>query len=375
MFVLSACSAGAVKDVVAPKDPITLKTNVVQKAADVHVDTIVMTSAEHGTITKGVLRTADGKTLIKGRVAGNQWVASQRLEPGTTYDLKVTGRGEDGKDATLTRAFTTEPLTLKQQTYPSVAPLQGETVGVGMPVIVKFDVPVKNRALFERNMSVQATPAVEGSWDWFSDSEVHFRPKHFWKAGSKVKVVLRLNGLPAGNGIYGQQDQVVDFKIGREAISTVDVRSHQLTFTVDGKKLRTIPVSTGDAQHQSREGTKIIMEKFSKVDMDAATTGIDSEDPGYYNIKDVRWAMRVTNSGEFLHAAPWTNAQQGHVNTSHGCTGMSTANADWLFHHSRRGDVVKFIHSPRTLEDRNGWTDWNVRWSKWTKGSALSNLA
>jgi lipoprotein-anchoring transpeptidase ErfK/SrfK len=374
MFVLSACSANPVKDIVAPKDPVALTANVAQKASGVHVDTIVTTSAEHGTITHGVLRTADGKSQIKGRVAGNAWNASQRLEPGTTYNLTITAHGEDGKDATLTRAFTTENLTLNQQTYPSVAPLQGETVGVGMPVIVKFDVPVKNRALFERNMSVQATPAVEGSWDWFNDREVHFRPQHFWKAGTKVKVVLRLNGLPAGNGIYGQQDQVIDFNIGREAISTVDVKSHQLTYTVDGKKIRTIPVSSGDAQHQSREGTKIIMEKFSKVDMDAATTGIDSTDPGYYNIKNVRWAMRVTNSGEFLHAAPWTDAKQGHVNASHGCTGMSTANAGWLYHQSRRGDVVRFIHSSRALEDRNGWTDWNVPWSTWTEGSALSNL-
>ena len=363
------------KDIVAPKNAVTLKANVAEKAIGVHVDTIVTTSAEHGTITKSVLRTADGKTRVNGRVAGKTWVASQRLEPGTRYALTVTGLGEDGKRVTLSRSCTTENLSLKQQTYPSVAPLQGETVGVGMPVIVTFDIPVKNRALFERNMSVQATPAVEGSWDWFSDREVHFRPRHFWKPGTKVKVNLQLNSLPAGNGIYGQQDQVIDFTIGREAISTVDVKSHQLTYTLDGKKLRTIPVSSGDAQHQSREGTKIIMEKFSSVDMDAATTGIDSEAPGYYNIKGVRWAMRVTNSGEFLHAAPWTDAKQGHVNASHGCTGMSTANADWLFHHSRRGDVVKFINSPRALEDRNGWTDWNVPWSTWTAGSALSNLA
>lgn len=375
MFALSACSAGGVKHIVAPpKDPVTLKANIAEKAAGVHVDTIVTTSAEHGTITNASLKTADGKATIKGRVAGNQWIASQRLEPGTTYQLKVTGHGEDGKDATLARTFSTQRLSLKQQTYPSVAPLKGETVGVGMPVIVKFDVPVKNRALFERNMSVQATPAVDGSWDWFSDTEVHFRPEHFWKAGSKVKVVLRLNGLPAGGGVYGQQDQVINFTIGREAISTVDVASHQLTYTVDGKKIRTIPVTTGDAQHRSREGTKIIMEKFSSVDMDAATTGVDSEDPGYYNIKDVRWAMRVTNSGEFLHAAPWSVASQGRANVSHGCTGMSTANADWLFHQSRRGDVVKYVNSPRSLEDRNGWTDWNVNWKTWTKGSALSKL-
>ncbi len=357
----------------AAKDPVTLTANVDEKAVDVQVDTIVSASAEHGTITKAALATTDGKQSIKGRVAGGKWIASERLEPGSTYKLTVTGRGEDGEDATLTRAFTTQKLSLDQQTYPSVAPLEGETVGVGMPVIVTFDVPVKNRALFERNMAVQSTPAVEGSWRWFNDREVHFRPEEFWPAGSKVKVVLRLNSLPAAEGVYGQQDQVIDFTIGRKAVSVVDVKKHQLTYKVDDKVVRTIPVSTGDASHQSRQGTKIIMEKFSSVDMDAATTGVDSEDPDYYNISDVRWAMRVTNSGEFLHAAPWSVSSQGRANVSHGCTGMSTDNAGWLYKQSRRGDVVEFVNSPRALEDRNGWTDWNISWDEWQKGSAFSD--
>lgn len=371
VLMLSACSG--VKEVVVPKDPIALEANVVDAAADVTVDTIVSASAEHGKITSATLTTKDGKNAVKGRVAGGKWIASQRLEPGVAYTFTVTGKGEDGKDKTLTRSFTTQKLTLEQQTYPAVAPLKGETVGVGMPVIVMFDIPVKNRALFERNMSVQATPAVEGSWRWLNDREVHYRPEGFWAAGTKIKVVLRVNGLPAGNGVYGQQDQVIDFKIGRKAVSTVDVHAHKLTYSVDDKVVRTIPVSTGDATHQSRQGTKIIMEKFAKVDMDAATTGVDSEDPDYYNISDVRWAMRVTNSGEFLHAAPWSVQFQGNSNVSHGCTGMSTANAAWLYQQSRRGDVVEFVNSPRALEDHNGWTDWNVPWDKWQEGSALAS--
>ena len=50
----------------------------------------------------------------------------------------------------------------------------------------------------------------------------------------------------------------------------------------------------------------------------------------------------MTYSGEFLHAAPWSVAYQGHANVSHGCTGMSTANAGWLYHHSQLGDVVEY---------------------------------
>lgn len=373
-MALSACTADGVKDAVTPgeaKDPVSLTANVDEKAADVKVSTVVTVEAQDGSITSGVLASDDGKSTIRGRVADGSWRAGQRLEPGTAYTLKVNGKGEDGKRGRLVRHFTTQPLTLEQQTYPSVAPLQGETVGVGMPVIVTFDVPVKNRALFERSMSVQSKPAVSGSWSWFSDREAHFRPRTFWPAHARVKINLRLNGLPAGNGVYGQQDQLIDFKVGSKRVSVVNVAKHRLKYTVDGKVEKTIPVSTGDSTHRTREGTKVIMEKFPSIDMDAATTGVDSEDPGYYNIENVRWAMRVTNSGEFLHAAPWSVASQGRANVSHGCTGMSTADAGWLYRNSRRGDVVRYINSPRPLEDRNGWTDWNVPWSTWVQGSAL----
>ena len=372
-LLLTSCSAEKVKKAVTPEgDPISLSASVKDDAKGVTVDTIVTADAENGSITEATLVTADGKSKVSGRVTGTQWVASERLEPGTQYKLTVKGTGDDKEEGTLERTFTTEALTLQQQTYPSVAPLKGETVGVGMPVIVTFDIPVKNKALFERNMDVTTDKDVEGSWSWISDTVAHYRPKDFWPAGTNVKVNLRLNGLPAGNGIYGQQDQKVPFKIGRKIVSTVDIAAHRLIVRIDDKAVRTIPVSTGDTKHRTRQGTKVIMEKFPKVDMDAATTGVDSEDPDYYDISDVKWAMRVTNSGEFLHAAPWSAASHGRANVSHGCTGMSTANADWLYHQSKRGDVVKFKNSPRGMEDQNGWTDWNVSWDEWKSGSALA---
>lgn len=371
-LLLTGCSGSKVKEAVTPEDPISLSASIKDGAKGVTVDTIVTADAEHGSISEVTLASADGKSTIDGRISGTQWIASERLEPGTRYKLTVKGTGDDDKEGTLERTFTTEALTLQQQTYPSVAPLKNETVGVGMPVIVTFDLPVKNKALYERNMQVTTGHDVEGSWSWINDRVVHYRPRDFWPAGTKVTVNLRLNGLPAGNGIYGQQDQKVPFKIGRKVVSTVDVAGSSLAVNIDGKRARTIPVSTGDAKHRTRRGTKVIMEKFSKIDMDAATTGVDSEDPDYYDISDVKWAMRVTNSGEFLHAAPWSASSHGRANVSHGCTGMSTANADWLYHQSKRGDVVKFKNSPRGMEDQNGWTDWNVSWDDWKAGSALA---
>lgn len=371
---VSACSS--VKDTVTPPKaaaPMELVANIDDKASDVHVDTVVTAKASHGEVTEAKLYAGSdpAKNVVKGTVTGKGWVATQLLEPGQTYHFQIKGLNEEGKAATVERTFTTQKLALNRQTYPSIAPLQGETVGVGMPVIVTFDIPVKNRALYERKMRVESTPSVEGAWSWLSDREVHYRPKNFWPAGAKVKIFAAVNGLPAGNGVYGQKDQNVSFKVGRSMISTVDVAAHKLKVAIDGRVARTIPVSTGDSTHRTREGTKVIMEKFSSVDMDAATTGVDSEDPDYYDISDVRWAMRVTNSGEFLHAAPWSVGSQGRANVNHGCTGMSTANAGWLYSQSKRGDVVRFIHSPRPLEERNGWTDWDMSYDDFAKGSAL----
>jgi len=370
--VLLAGCGDLTKPLMPKKPAIEFSSNVTDQQADVPVDTIVEASATHGDIATIELEWSKGSVPLKKQ--GRAWMATERLEPGTKYHLTATGTGEDGKSGTLERSFTTQALALSEQTYPSVSPLAGETVGVGMPVIVRFDLPVKNKELFEKNMLVETSTPIEGRWAWFSDTSVHFRPKEYWPADTEVTIKLMLNSLPAGSGIYGQQDQVVKFRIGQKMVAYVDVNTHQLTVKADDEVIRTIPVSTGDAKHQTRNGTKIIMEKLTKVDMDAATTGVDSEDPGYYDIEDVKWAMRLTFSGEFLHAAPWSVASQGRANVSHGCTGMSTENAGWLFGQMKKGDPVEYTGSPRQMEPGNGWTDWNVPWDEWVTKSALKEV-
>lgn len=377
LVTLGACTAARSEQPSASptQQPATVSANVEDQASDVPVDTVVSVEVQHGTVTEASLTSSDGKQVVKGEGGDGRWAATSRLEPGTAYTLTAQAEGTDGKPAKLVRTFTTRALTLDQQTYPAVAPLANETVGVGMPVIVTFDVPVENKKLFEQHMHVTSTPKVEGAWHWMSDTVVHYRPKEFWPAGTKVSVDLDLNSLPAGNGVYGQQDQHVPFTVGRRIVSTVDVARHTLTMNIDGRDVRTIPVSTGKPGHETRGGTKVIMEKFASVDMDAASTGVSESDPDYYDISDVRWAMRVTNSGEFLHAAPWSVGSQGRENVSHGCVGMSTADAQWIYDQSRRGDVVKFVNSGRSLEENNGWTDWNIRWSDWVQGSALKRAS
>jgi lipoprotein-anchoring transpeptidase ErfK/SrfK len=350
----------------------SMSTNVKSKT-DVPVDTVLTVSARDGRLsTVDVVGSGEAGALT-GAIAGDgsTWKADERLEPGTTYTVKASVSGDDGEVVTKRQKFTTQDLSLDQQTYASVAPLPGETVGVGMPVIVTFDVPVTDRAEMEKHMTVTSAPEQPGTWNWISDTVVHYRPKKYWQAGTTVAVDLDVNGVAAGNGIYGQEDREVDFTIGDAHIYKVDMNTHQMKVFSNGKLLRTLPITTGEQpQFTTRSGIKLIMEKFDSKRMNSETVGITGADA--YDIDNVQWAMRVTNSGEFIHAAPWSVGSQGYANVSHGCTGMSTDNADWLYHMSVRGDVVSYTGTDRGIEAGNGYDDWNVSWADYKAGSALS---
>jgi lipoprotein-anchoring transpeptidase ErfK/SrfK len=350
----------------------SISTNVKRKT-DVPVSTVLSVSAQNGRLST-VDVTGSGGVVLTGAIAGDgsRWKADDRLEPGTTYTVKASVRGDDGEMVTQRKKFTTQALTLDEQTYPSVAPLPGETVGVGMPVIVSFDVPVTDRASIEKHLKVTSTPAQPGTWHWISDNEVHYRPKKYWKAGTQVDVDVDINGVDAGNGIYGQEDREVSFTVGDAHIYKVDMNTHQMKVFSNGKLLRTLPITTGEQpKFTTRSGIKVIIEKFDSKRMRSETVGIPENSPDGYDIDNVQWAMRVTYSGEFVHAAPWSVGSQGYANVSHGCTGMSTANADWLYHMSVRGDVVDYVGSDRQMEPTNGYGDWNIPWDEYQEGSAL----
>ncbi len=352
--------------------PVRLVVNTTARKP-VPVDTLVEAAAEDGSLERVTVTSANGQLRLPGRLAKDgRWRATERLEPGTRYNLAATAVNEDGKTRELRRTFRAVPLTLDQQTYASIAPLEGETVGVGMPVIVAFDVPVTDRAAIEEHLSVSTKPAQAGTWHWISDHEVHWRPRTYWRPGTDVTVDADINGVAAGGGIYGQEDRSTHFRVGNAVVMEVDVAAHTMQVRNDGRLLRTIPISAGKPGFTTRSGVKVIIEKFRTKRMDAATTGIEPGDPEYYNIENVEYAQRVTYSGEFLHAAPWSVGSQGAANVSHGCVGMSTEDAAWLYGITKRGDVVDVHGSDRPMEATNGYGDWNVPWPQYRQGSALA---
>jgi lipoprotein-anchoring transpeptidase ErfK/SrfK len=339
-------------------------------ARNVRPDAPVVVTVKNGTVTSADLKTGDGQRL-QGRLDGGAgWRSTDPLKPATNYTLKVTTRSASGTTKTTTSTFT----TLTPRAYNRVTLLPGDdwTVGVGMPVVVSFASPVANRSAAEKALTVKATPAVAGAWRWITPSEVQWRPKDYWPAGTKVKVTAAVGGVELSSGVWGRRTVTSAFSIGARQISTVDIAKHTLTVTRNGKVVKVIPVTTGMTNSKptfpTRGGIKVIMSRESSVRMDAATTGTDPKDPNYYNLT-VHWALRLTYSGEFLHAAPWSVGQQGRANVSHGCTGMSDANAKWMYDYSQVGDVVVYVNSKRPLEWGNGYTAWNKSFGDWSKGA------
>jgi lipoprotein-anchoring transpeptidase ErfK/SrfK len=282
----------------------------------------------------------------------------------------VTAKAVDPKGTALERTAFFSTFKPKGTLKTSISPLSGSTMGVGMPVIVRFNKAVSDRAAVERGLVVTSRKPAPGAWSWISDTEVHYRPEKYWPANDKVSVDVQLRGVQAGKNLWSLENRTITFKTTAAMVSTVDVARHTLTVRRNGEVLRVVPITSGKAGFLTRNGIKVVLEKHVLKVMDSATVGIPKGDPDYYRL-DVPYALRVTWSGEFVHAAPWSTANQGLANVSHGCVGMSLSNAIWLFNLSHIGDVIRVVHSPRTLEPGNGYTDWNVPWNKWLKGSAL----
>ena len=359
-----------------PESQATVSSTIDHRAAGVAVDEILELTADNGTfqdVRVTVRGNEEGDRRLAGTLSSDKttWTATERLEPGARYQARAVAVDTDGLQTKSRTVFRTEDLTLDQQTFPSIAPLDGETVGVGMPVIVQFDVPVTDHASIEKHLSVTSAPKQVGAWHWVSDHEVHWRPKTYWQPGTEVTVNADINSVDAGNGVYGQLSRTVSFDIGDSVVSRVDVAAHQMKVFINGDLARTMPISAGKPGFITRSGTKVIIEKVRHKTMDAATIGIQPGDPEYYNL-EVEYAMRVTYSGEFLHAAPWSLGSQGSDNVSHGCVGMSMEDAAWLFNITKRGDVVEVTGSDRQMTLYNGYGDWNASFPEYKQGSALS---
>jgi len=114
----------------------------------------------------------------------------------------------------------------------------------------------------------------------------------------------------------------------------------------------------------------VVIDRQDKTIFDSTTYGVPANSPDGYRT-EVQFAERLTWDGQFMHAAPWSVAQQGHSNVSHGCVNISTENAQWLYNWVRVGDPVVVRGTEVHLDQGNGYTAFDLSWDDFVKGSAL----
>jgi lipoprotein-anchoring transpeptidase ErfK/SrfK len=244
---------------------------------------------------------------------------------------------------------------------------------VGMPVILHFDKAVANRDQVEKNLEVRSTVPVEGAWHWLDDQSLVFRTKQYWPVNTKVRVVGHLAGALAAKNAYGAKNIDLNFRIGDSHITVASSTSHSQVIKKNGKIIRRMPLSMGRGgirKYTTTNGLHLTMDKEYLTVMDSSTTGCGPGCSDYYR-EDVYWTVRISDSGEYEHSAPWSVGSQGSENVSHGCINLSPSDAIWFWNFSYRGDIVKVTGTDRELEPANGWGFWQESWKDWLKYSAL----
>ena len=233
-------------------------------------------------------------------------------------------------------------------------PAEGAVVGVAHPLVVTFDSPVADRRAAEQALSVRSEPPMTGRFHWLENNVAQWVPDQFWPAHSTVK--LAFGDLPTRN-----------FETGPAVIGVANLTEHTFTVTVDGKPPAELPAphhrpnmvqngvfpaSMGRPEYPTPVGIYSVLAKERDVTMDSSSVGIPVNDPDGY-LLDVEYAIRFTQRGLFVHSAPWAVNQMGYENTSHGCVGLSTEDAEWYFNTVNVGDPIIIrengIEVPRTV--------------------------
>jgi lipoprotein-anchoring transpeptidase ErfK/SrfK len=375
--VLAACSGrtttGTPNSTEAPA-----KAEVVYKPAKSATD-VVPTDPVSVEVTGGWLQRVTLTNAEGGVVAGalnpdrTAFKVTEPLGYGTQYTWGGSAVGRDGKAVPLTGSFTT--VTPQTTVNGQFQLADGQVVGIATPIIMQFDASIDDAAkpAVERALVVTTTPPVEGSWGWLPDeaggSRLHWRTKDYYPPGTKVHVAANTYGVPFGDGAFGATDSTLDIEIGRRQVVKAEASSHQIEVITDAGTIMTLPCSYGEAdlpRNVTRSGIHVVTEKYEDFYMSNPAAG--------YSNAHERWAVRISNNGEFIHANPSSAGAQGNTNVTNGCINLSTSDAEQYFSTAIYGDPVEVTGTSIELSYADGdvW-DWAVGWDEWKSMSALND--
>jgi lipoprotein-anchoring transpeptidase ErfK/SrfK len=377
-LALSACSSNAAPpapQVITDKaDPFSnllvpkLQASVADGAVGVEVDSPVTVSAGDGVLGAVSMINEEGEP-VAGQVSadGLTWSTAEPLGYNKQYTLHAEALGLGG---TARNSMTFQTRSPENLTMPYVMPNDGEVVGIGQPIAIRFDEDIPNRLAAQQAIKVTTKPPVEGAFYWLNNREVRWRPQNYWKPGTTVEVQVKTYGVDLGDGLFGQEDVTTRFTIGDEVIATADDATKTMTVRINGEVVKTMPISMGKNSSPTDNGTYIIGDRYRDLIMDSSTYGVPVNSPDGYRL-EVEYATQMSYSGIYVHSAPWSVGSQGSSNVSHGCLNVNPANAIWFYNNTKRGDIVEVMNTVGpTLSGTDGLGDWNIPWEQWRAGNA-----
>ncbi len=360
----TAGNAAAIKDLIA-----AVTFNPVSGADPVLPDTAVAVHTAKGKLTFVALTTGSSPPLPGSFSADAQsWQVGQGLAGSTPYQLAVEVTGSSGVKATVTETF--ETMAVPATMHATITPDDGSTVGVGSPIIVSFNrsVPTANQASVLSHLGIAESRPVAGGWHWFSDRELHFRPQAFWPTAEQITVTANLDGWDAGNNNWGTGQSATHIKVGDSHVAVADLSAKKMTVSDNGQTVAAYAISAGSARYPTQDGIHIAMDKQPVVHMVSSTVGIPSTGPGGYD-EYVYNDVHISDSGEYVHDAPWSEGSQGRSNVSHGCINLGPNDSKAFYDFSQVGDVIEVVGGTRPpVTGDHGVMDWTLDWSQWTRG-------
>lgn len=292
---------------------------------------------------------------------------SDPLPPSGTWNAEVVSRNIEGDEVKQSFTFETKAPAEADKLVATLGP-DGGTYGVGQTVTATFnyDVPERDRPAIEDRIDVKTSKDIgPAGWWWLDSKTAVYRPKEFWPARTKVRVSADLKNVPVrgpdkGQFYWGTRTEPIKWQTGREFIVYIDGATASGKVEKNGKVISSFGVSLGKPGYTTRSGIKTITDTHYVQRM--TNEGVTTEE--VYDLQ-VPYAMRITSTGEFLHAAPW-NGNIGYANTSHGCTNLTYSTAQWMFGEVLWGDPVVTTGTGRSMEYWNGpGAVWNVPWKEW----------
>jgi lipoprotein-anchoring transpeptidase ErfK/SrfK len=354
----------------APRGVVT--RSALRSLIDRRPDLGIEVSVTGGRLVRVSAVNGKGRAVPGTLAAGaGDWRADWALSPDQAYHVTAAAVNRHGRATSITGSFRT--LT-PRHTFSAMTSLgTGQVFGVGMPIMVTFSHPITRKAEVERSLQIWSSKPVTGAWYWMSNTQVWFRPRAYWPAHTRVRFEAHLKGVQGARGIYGEANLTQRFRIGSSLVARASAATHHMRVWWNGRFKGNWPISTGQPGDDTPDGHYLSFSMGNPVRMDSATYGVMPGDPGYYNVL-VYDSVKFTNSGDYVHSAPWSVAEQGFSNVSHGCVNVAPAEAAWYYGHSLIGDPITVVGSPVKGTWGDGWTIWFLSWRKLVAGSATHKM-